>query len=104
MVKVGTETCDTSRPAPNARAAGRQEPPCSALTPPPTQLPAQPKPRAALHETAESCAHAPSLPRSTAEIHASPSPSFLYTNHFQASRRIEARLCENPGLAGARTR
>jgi hypothetical protein len=70
--KVSAETCDASRPEPNARAAGRQEPPCLASTPPPTQLPAQPKPRPVLHETAQSCAQAPSLPRSTAEIHASP--------------------------------
>src|ERR1700730_1369085 len=83
--KVSAETCHASRPAPNAQAAGRQEPPCSASTPLPTQLPAQPKPRSVLHETAQSCALAPSLPRSTAEIHASPPPSFLYTNYFPAS-------------------
>jgi hypothetical protein len=53
--KVRAETCDASRPTPNARVAGRQEPPCSASTPPPTQLPAQPKPRSVLHETLQSC-------------------------------------------------
>jgi hypothetical protein len=67
--EVSAGACDVWRPAPNARAAGRREPPCSASTPPPTQLPAQPKPRSVLHETAQSCALAPSLPRSTAEIH-----------------------------------
>jgi hypothetical protein len=36
------------------------------------QFPAQPKPRLALHETMQSRAQCPSLPRSTAEIHASP--------------------------------
>jgi hypothetical protein len=43
--KVSAKTCDASCPVPNARAAGRQEPPCSVSTLPPTQLPAQPKPR-----------------------------------------------------------
>jgi hypothetical protein len=71
MIKVSAETCDTSRPVLNARAAGRQELPCSASILLPTQLPAQPEPRPVLHETTESCAPAPSLPRSTAEIHAS---------------------------------
>jgi hypothetical protein len=36
------------------------------------QFPAQPKPRLVLHETMQSRAQRPSLPRSTAEIHASP--------------------------------
>jgi len=36
------------------------------------QFPAQPKPRLALHETMQSRAQCPSLPRSTVEIHASP--------------------------------
>ena len=48
--------------------------PCSASTLPPMQFPAQPKPRLALHETMQSRAQCPSLPRSTAEIHANSYP------------------------------
>ena len=77
--KVSAETCDASRPTPSARAEGRQEPRCSASTPPPTQLPAQPKPRPVLHETLQSCGQAPSLPRPTAEIHASLTPIISLT-------------------------
>src|SRR5713101_1660345 len=77
--KVSAEACDASRPTPNARAAGRQEPPCSASTQPPTQLPAQPKPCPVLHETVQSYAQAPSLPRSTAKIHASLPPIISLT-------------------------
>ena len=68
--KISAERCDASRPTPNARAAGRQEPPCSASNPPPTQLPAQPKPRSVPHETLQSCFQAPSLPRPISEMHA----------------------------------
>jgi hypothetical protein len=81
--KVSAETCDASRPTPNAQAAGRQEPPCSASTPPPTQLPAQPKPRSVLHETLQSCAQAPALPRSISEIHAFLTPINSLTPYFQ---------------------
>jgi hypothetical protein len=70
--KVSAETCGASRPVPNGRAVGRQEPPCSASTLPPMQFPAQPKPRLVLYETMQSRAQRPFLPRSTAEIHASP--------------------------------
>jgi hypothetical protein len=102
--KVSAETCDASRPTPNAQAAGRQEPPCSASTPPPTQLPAQPKPRSVLHETLQSCAQAPALPRSISEIHAFLTPINSLTPLFPASRRIWARLCENRGRVRAGTR
>src|SRR5438105_14518324 len=77
--KVSVETCDASRPTRSARAGGRQAPRCSASTPPPTQLPAQPKPRPVLYETLQSCGQAPSLPRSTAEIHASLTPIISLT-------------------------
>ena len=69
--EVSAETCDISRPVLNARAAGRQELPCSASTLPPMHFPAQPKPRLVLHETMQSRASRPSLPHSTAEVHAS---------------------------------
>ena len=50
--------------------------------PPPTQLPARPKPRPVLHETVQSCAQAPSLPRSTAEIHASLTPHYFFNPNY----------------------
>src|SRR6476620_11379895 len=59
------------------------------LTPqaPPLQFPAQPKPRLVLHETMQSRAQCPSLPRSTVEIHASPTLPIisLPKRIFQAS-------------------
>jgi hypothetical protein len=102
--KVSAKTCDASCPVPNARAAGRQEPPCSVSTLPPTQLPAQPKPRPVLHETTQSCAQAPSVPRSTAEIHASLTPIISLPKLFPSILTNWARLCENPGRTRTRTR
>jgi hypothetical protein len=51
------------------------------------QFPAQPKPRLALHETMQSRAQRPPLPRCTAEIHASPTlrsfplPKSVFSEH-----------------------
>jgi hypothetical protein len=72
------ETCDALRRALNARAAGRQEPPYSASTPPSTQLPAQPKLRLVLHD-AQLCAQVLSVLSSTAEIPASLAPIIFFT-------------------------
>jgi hypothetical protein len=102
--KVSVETRDASRPTPSARARGRQEPRCWASTPPPTQLPAQPKPRPVLHETLQSCGQAPSLPPSTAEIHASLTP-----HHFPTISKhldelgldcVKTRATQVPELGG----
>ena len=104
--KVSAETCGASPPVPNARAAGRQEPPCSASTLPPMQFLAQPKPRLALYETMQSRAQCPSLPSSTAEIHASPTlPIIIFTQaHFPSILTIGDRLCEYLGRTRTRTR
>ena len=45
----------------------------------PRSFPTQLKPRPVLHETVQSCAQAPSLPCSTAEIYASPTPIISVT-------------------------
>ena len=104
--EVSAETCDISRPVLNARAAGRQELPCSASTLPPMHFPAQPKPRLVQHETMQSRASRPSLPHSTAEVPRIPnSPDHFFTQSVLSKHPDDwGSLCENPGRTRTRTR
>lgn len=88
------------RPAPSVRAGDRQGPPYSGSTRSPKRRHVRPKHLEALAGTKRSGVPAPSLPNSISEMLASSPPGHVAVP--SASRRMRARLCENPGLARAR--
>ena len=96
--KVSAGTCDASRPTPNARAVGRQEPLCSAST-------------SAAHAASRSAKTSPGAARNIATVCPSSISSALDRNPRipgpqsisltpaipKESWQIAARLCENRG-------